>query len=54
MIKFDLSVRYDNDLSRIYFADFIAQNDVLLLGKRIPADKNFSFDELYALAVQYV
>ena len=34
MIKFDLSVRYDNDLSRIYFGDFVAQNDVLLLGKR--------------------
>lgn len=34
MIKFDLSVRYDNDLSRIYFEDFVAQNDVLLLGKR--------------------
>lgn len=34
MIKFDLSVRYDNDLSRIYFDDFVAQNDVLLLGKR--------------------
>lgn len=34
MIKFDLCVRYDNDLSRIYFEDFVAQNDVLLLGKR--------------------
>lgn len=34
MIKFDLCVRYDNDLSRIYFEDFEAQNDVLLLGKR--------------------
>ena len=34
MIKFDLCVRYDNGLSRIYFEDFIAQNDVLLLGKR--------------------
>ena len=34
MIKFDLCVRYDDDLSRIYFEDFIAQNDVLLLGKR--------------------
>lgn len=34
MIKFDLSVRYDNDLSRIYFDDFVAQTDVLLLGKR--------------------
>lgn len=34
MIKFDLCVRYVNDLSRIYFADFAAQNDVLLLSKR--------------------
>lgn len=34
MLKFDLSVRYDNDLSHIYFEDFAAQNDVLLLGKR--------------------
>ena len=34
MIKFDLSVRYDNDLSRIYFEEFTTQNDVLLLGKR--------------------
>ena len=34
MIKFDLSVRYDNDLSRVYFEEFATQNDVLLLGKR--------------------
>lgn len=34
MIKFDLYVRYDNDLSRIYFDDFVAQNDALFFGKR--------------------
>ena len=34
MIKFDLSVRYDTDLSRVYFGDFVAHSDVLLLGKR--------------------
>ena len=28
MIKFDLSVRYDTDLSRVYFGDFVAQIQV--------------------------
>ena len=34
MIKFDLYVSYDNDLSRIYFEEFATQNDAILFGKR--------------------
>lgn len=34
MIKFDLTVRYDNDLGAIYLAGFKAESDALFLGKR--------------------